>query len=69
MPKKDDNTLTPAERQQLADIYDALCGLVSECDAEYLDAFHKRGGTAMMNELAAICRKCAPAEFARAVGE
>jgi len=64
----DDMTLTATERKQLADLYDALCGVVSECDADYFDGFHKRGGAKMMNELEAILQRVAPAEFAAVAG-
>ena len=63
-----DKTLTAIERKQLADLYDALCGVVSECDADYFDGFHKRGGAKMMNELEAILQRVAPAEFAAVAG-
>ena len=35
----------------LARVYDALCGVVSEHGAEFFDAFYKKGGEAMMNEI------------------
>lgn len=63
-----DKTLTATERRQLADLYDALCGVVSECDADYFDGFHRRGGAKMMNELEAILQRVAPAEFAAVAG-
>lgn len=63
-----DKTLTATERRQLADLYDALCGVVSECDADYFDGFHKRGGAKMMNELEAILQRVAPAELAALAG-
>lgn len=35
----------------LARVYDALCGVVSEHGAEFFDAFYKKGGEAMMNDI------------------
>ncbi|MBQ6141875.1 MAG: hypothetical protein IJI54_11390 [Kiritimatiellae bacterium] len=69
MPRKNNTTLTATERQHLADLYDALLGVCSEDGTEHFDGYHKRNGNAMMNELAAICQKYAPAEFAKVIGE
>ena len=65
---KKNATLTPTERQHLADLYDALLGVRSEDGTDFFDGYHKRGGNAMMNELAAICQKYAPTEFTAVVG-
>ena len=64
MPRKNDKALTANERKQLADLYDALCCVVSENGVEYFDGYHKRGGTAMFTELGAILQRVAPAEYA-----
>ena len=58
-------TLTAGERQHLADLYDALLGAVCENGEDFFDGYHKRGGKGLMDELEAICRKLAPAEFAK----
>ena len=67
MPRKNNTTLTATERQHLADLYDALLGAVCENGEDFFDGYHKRGGKGLMNELEAICRKLAPAEFAKVV--
>ncbi len=64
---KKNATLTPTERQHLADLYDALLGVCSEDGTDFFDGYHKRGGKGLMDELEAICRKLAPAEFAKVV--
>lgn len=64
-----DKTLTATERRQLTDLYDALCGVVYECGYDFFDSLHKRGGEKMMNELEAILRRVAPAEFAAITAE
>ena len=64
MPRKNDNALTPAERRQLAELYDALCGVASERGEELFDRYHKRSGAAMFAELDAILQRVAPAEYA-----
>lgn len=61
-------TLTPAERQHLADLYDALVGAASENGTDFFDGYHKRGGTAMLNELETILQKYAPVELAAVAG-
>ena len=60
-------TLTADERQHLADLYDAILGAVCENGEDFFDGYHKRGGKGLMNELETICRKLAPAEFAKVV--
>ena len=60
-------TLTANERQYLADLYDAIIGAVCENGEDFFDGYHKRGGKGLMNELESICRKPAPAEFAKVV--
>jgi len=59
--------LTARERQQLADLYDAILGAVCENGEDFFDGYHKRRGKGLMNELEAICRKLAPVEFAKVV--
>ena len=64
---KQDNqglALAKKERRQLADLYDALVGIVSEWGSDCFDQFHKRGGTAMLNELETILQRVAPSELA-----
>lgn len=39
------------QSEVLARVYDVLCGVVSEHGAEFFDAFYKKGGEAMMNEI------------------
>lgn len=60
-------TLTARERQNLADLYDALLGAVCENGKDFFDGYHRRRGKGLMNELEAICRKLAPAEFGKVV--
>lgn len=60
-------TLTAGERQNLADLYDALLGVVCENGEDFFDGYHRRRGKGLMNELEAICCKLAPAEFGKAV--
>ena len=60
-------TLTADERQHLADLYNAILGAVCENGEDFFDGYHKRGGKGLMNELESICRKLAPAEFAKVV--
>lgn len=67
-PKAKPAGFSAAERKKLADLYDALVGVVSECGVEYLDSFHKRGGAAMLTDLETLLRKYAPAEFAAVAG-
>ena len=62
------NQLTATERRQLADAYDALIGLVSEQGTEAFNAYHKRGGNALFNELESIFTKLAPAEMKKVLG-
>ena len=62
--KKNDNALTPAERKQLVELYDALCGVVSENGEDFFDCYHRRSGAAMFAELGAILQRVAPAEYA-----
>jgi hypothetical protein len=59
--------LTARERQHLADLYDALLGVVCENGEDFFDGYHRRRGKGLMNELEAICRKLAPAEFGKVV--
>jgi len=61
-------TLTPAERQHLADLYDALVGAASENGTDVFDGYHKRGGAAMLNELETLLQKYAPVELASVAG-
>ena len=61
-------TLTPAERQHLADLYDALVGAASENGTDFFDGYHKRGGAAMLNELETLLQKYAPFELASVAG-
>ncbi len=61
-------TLTPAERQHLADLYDALVGAASENGTDFFDGYHKRGGAAMLNELETLLQKYAPVELASVAG-
>ena len=63
----DATPLAADERQHLADLYDALLGAVCENGEDIFDCYHKRGGKGLMNELETICRKLAPAEFAKVV--
>ena len=62
--EKSDNALTPAERKQLVELYDALCGVVSENGEDFFDCYHRRSGAAMFAELGAILQRVAPAEYA-----
>ena len=62
--EKNDNALTPAERKQLVELYDALCGGVSENGEDFFDCHHRRSGAAMFAELGAILQRVAPAEYA-----
>ena len=62
--KMDAPALTAEERRHLADLYDALLGVVCENGEEFFDGYHRRGGRGLMRELAGICGKLAPAEFA-----
>lgn len=64
MATKNETALTSDERQQLADIYDALVGVACEQGEDLFDGFHKRGGTAMLNELEELVKRLAPDEFA-----
>lgn len=64
MPRKNDKALTANERKQLADLYDALCGVASENGDDFFDCYHKRGGAVMFTELGAILQRVAPAEYA-----
>lgn len=66
--KPSGTALTAAERQQLADAYDALLGLASELGAEAFDAYHKRGGNRLFSELETIFTKLAPAEMKKVLG-
>ena len=61
-------TLTPTERQHLADLYDALVGAASENGTDFFDGYHKRGGAAMLNELETLLQKYAPVELASVAG-
>lgn len=45
------NASLRAQSDILARVYDVLCGVVSEHGAEFFDAFYKKGGEAMMNEI------------------
>ncbi len=65
---KKNATLTPTERQHLADLYDALLGVCSEDGSDFFDGCYTWGGIAMIIELAAICQKYAPTEFTAVVG-
>ena len=68
MPRKTNETgnpLTAKERQNLADAYDALVGVVCEQGEDLFDGFHKRGGSAMLNELEELVKRLAPDEFAK----
>ncbi len=60
--------LSAAERKRLADIYLALLGVVSECGERFFDSYHRRGGTALMNELEEILERHAPDELKAAAG-
>ena len=64
----DKTILTEAERQNLADLYDALVGAASENGTDFFDSYHKRGGSKMLTELETILRKIAPAELAAVAG-
>ena len=68
MPTNEDKTLTRSERKKLADLYDALVGVVSEYGTDLFRYFHKRGGSAMLTELEKILKRVAPAEFAAVAG-
>ena len=68
MPTNDDKTLTPKERKQLAELYDALVGVASERGTVFFRSYHKRGGAAMLTELEKILKRVAPAEFAAVAG-
>ena len=59
--------LTARERQNLADLYDALLGVVCENGEDFFDGYHRRRGKGLMKELAAICRKLAPVEYGKVV--
>ena len=65
MATKNETALTSDERQQLADIYDALVGVACEQGEDLFDGFHKRGGTEMLDELEGLVKRLAPAEFER----
>ena len=68
--KKDDggSALTPKERKQLAELYDALVGVASERGTDFFRSYHKRGGAAMLSELETILQRVAPAELAAVAG-
>ena len=60
-PKKE--TLTAAERSQLADAFDAILGVASEHGPEFFNSYHKRGGDGLFGELEKIFIKLAPEEM------
>ena len=60
-PKKE--TLTAAERSQLADAFDAILGVASEYGPEFFNSYHKRGGDGLFGELEKILIKLAPEEM------
>ncbi len=60
-PKKE--TLTAAERSQLADAFDAILGVASEYGPEFFNSYHKRGGDGLFGELEKIFIKLAPEEM------
>ena len=62
------NKRTATERRQLAGAYEALLGVASEQGTEAFNAYHKRGGNALFNELASIFTKLAPAEMKKVLG-
>ncbi len=65
-PKKE--TLTAAERSQLADAFDALLGVASEYEPDFFDQYHKRGGDGLFGELEKIFVKLAPEEMKKVLG-
>lgn len=64
-PKKE--TLTAAERTQLADAFDAILGVASEYGPEFFNSYHKRGGDGLFGELEKIFIKLAPEEMKRVI--
>ena len=65
-PKKE--TLTAAERSQLADAFDAIMGVASEYGPEFFDSYHKRKGDGLFGELEKIFIKLAPEEMKKVLG-
>ena len=62
------NQLTETERQQLADVFEALMGVASEYGPEFFDSYHKRKGDGLFGELEKNFIKLAPDEMKKVLG-
>ena len=60
--------MTRKDKNMLVDVYNALCGVVSEMGPEFFDQYHVRGGETMMNEFEDLVRKVSPESFRDADG-